>query len=180
MQFSSSWLAILQFWRFLNCGNARLARCRHERWARWRFWFELNGVNNLEDPATILTRALACRSSSDRKLLIPFWLNIMTELRVMCIVGRGPPAHNVHKLCELEHDFDQQECNFEGPALCFREQFDNTFYNQITQTRFLVLFTDDDDSLSIVSAAPMIPRHLTSSQSLTCVHFTLATLSHSP
>ena len=33
----------------------------------------------------------------------------------MCIVGRIHPVHNVHKLCEPEHDFDQQECNFEGP-----------------------------------------------------------------
>lgn len=134
MQFSSSLLAILQFWRFLNCGNARLARRRHERWARWGFWFELNGVNKLGDPATILKRALACRSPSDMKLLIPFWLNIMTELWVMCIVGRIPPAScNVHKLCELAHDSDQQECNFERPALCVIELFYDTFYNRITQ-----------------------------------------------
>ena len=137
MQFSLSLLAILQFWRFLNCGNARLARRRHERWARWGFWFELNGVNKLGDPATILKRALACRSPSDRKLLIPFWLNIMTELWVMCIVGRIPPAvmcTNYASWIMTSHDSDQQECNVERPALCFRELFYNTFYNRVTQT----------------------------------------------
>ena len=79
----------------------------------------------------------------------------MTELWVMCIVGRIPPVHNVHKLCEPEHDFDQQECNFEGPPCVLK----NYLIIRPTITLHKALFTDADDSLSPVTTAPMIPRH---------------------
>ena len=122
---------------------------------------------------------------------------------IMCIAGRIPQTHNVQKLCEFEHDFDQQECNFEGHTLSFKPQLDlsnpkigfadliqndpaNLGFRSTIKKMSLIIecvevldVAPADDSVSIVTTAPMIPRHLTPAQSLTCVHLGLATLSHS-